>query len=166
MYADHPSSTLDDLSLEVLDSLQSAADEVKRRETWLPPGRGVLMHVIPRLIRLAHATAANLPEKTFVRKTIRQNTLRALAYASPDTRLATLFDLALTAKDTLSDLLIGPIDPEYEPYRYNIITTIGIFARHGLIRTVSDPARVRRVEAAFIEAGRIQADQKDKGDAS
>lgn len=166
MYADHTASTLEDLSLEVLDSLQSAADEVQRRETWLPPGRGVLMHVIPRLIRLAHAAGANLPEKVFVRRTIRQNTLRALAYAPPDTRLATLFDLALTAKPTLSDLLIGPIDPEYEPYRYNIVTTIGIFARHGLIRAISDPVRVRKVEAAFVEARKILTDQTDKGDAS
>ena len=137
---------------DVIDALVSAAREVGARETWLPPGQGVLVRIVPRAIRILHAAALTLPEKKFERRTIRQNTLRVLAYARADIRLGALFELAVEAPEALRDLLGGDLDQEYEPYRYNMIVTLGIFARHGLVHGVTRPDRLERVGRAMTRA--------------
>ncbi len=146
---------------DVIDALISAAREVGARETWLPASQGILVRIVPRAIRILHAAALTLPEKKFERRTIRQNTLRVLAYARADIRLGALFELAVEAPEALRDLLGGDVDQEYEPYRYNMIVTLGIFARHGLVHGVTRPDRMKRVSHAMNRARDMRKNRLD-----
>lgn len=158
----------EDLQLpdDVVDALMSAAREVNKIETWLPKGQGTLIRVIPRAMRILNAALTSLPEKVIERKTIRQNTLHILSYARADIRLMTIFDLGLHAPESLFDLLSGEIDPEYVPHRYNLVTTLGFFARHGLINGVTSPERVARVDRAMRRARDMHKKQSKEGASS
>lgn len=150
---------------EIVDAILSAARETETRETWLPENRGVFLRVMPRLVGVAHRATRTLPEDAAARKMIRQNTLRILAYTRPDLRLATLMDLALRDPETLRDLMCFRIDGEYEPYRYNIITSLGIFSRHGLLKAVTTPDRIERVSGAFMRARSMRSSSTNKEEA-
>lgn len=153
-----------DLPEDIIDALVSAAQEVNAIETWLPPRQGVIARVVPRAIRLLNAALIYLPEKLIERRTIRQNVLHMLAYTRADIRLMTIFDIALNSPEALHDLISGPIDPEYAPHRYNLVTTLGIFARHGLISGIANPKRIDRAERAIEKARRLRKNLVSEGE--
>ena len=141
---------------DVVDALISTAREMEPIETWLPKSQGVLMHIVPRAIRILNAALTSFPERLLERRTIRQNTLHILSYARADIRLMTIFDLSVNAPEALHDLLSGEIDPEYVVHRYNLVTALGFFARHGLINGVTHPDRVQRTQSAIMRARRMR----------
>lgn len=157
-------SATDDMHLpeEVIAALQSAAEDVRMSETWIPEQQGLLSGLVPRAVRLVISSIDHLPPQAMPRRMIRQNTLRFLSYVRADLRLGTLLELAMDAPDALRDLLAGEIDEEYEPYRYNIHVLAGLFARHGLIQGVLRPDRLKRVDAAMVQAQGIRSGQQTK----
>lgn len=158
-------SMTDDLQLpdDVVDALMSAARESNAIETWLPKRQGVLLRIIPRMLRILDAALSSLPEKVIERKMIRQNALHILSYARADIRLMTIFDLGLNSPEALYDLLSGEIDPEYVPHRYNLVTSLALFARHGLVSSITNPERVVRADKALKKARHLHAtDLKDE----
>lgn len=155
----------DDLNLpdDVVDALVSTAREADLMETWVPKRQGIILRVVPRALRLLSVAISSLPESVMERKTIRQNTLHILSYARADIRLKTLFDMGINTPEILHDLLSGDIDPEYVPHRYNIITSLGIFARHGLINGITSPERVIRADRAMRRSKQFhKADMKEE----
>ena len=148
---------------DVIDALTSAMREISSRENWIPPGQGALVRLVPRAIRILSAAAHSLPEGVFARKTIRQNTLRIMAYARADIRLGALLELAIHNEVALRDILCGSVDAAYEPYRYNMIIALGIFARHGLVAGVTSPERLDRVSSANEHAAALRKKRIDGG---
>lgn len=150
------------LSDDVIDALTSAAQEVGASETWLPARQGILVLLVPRVLRIVHAAVLTLPPAVLSRRTIRQNALRVLAYTRADVRLGALFEMADRSPDALRDILSGDVDQEYEPYRYNLIVLLGVFARHGLINGVTRADRLERVDKAMSRARDIHKDRIHK----
>ncbi|WP_411840052.1 hypothetical protein [Paracoccus sp. ME4] len=128
----------------VVTALISASDEVSRNESWTAPRRGGASAVVPRVMSVIAAAQAGLrdgPARSFVR----QNSLRILAYLPADLRLSALIEMASKHPEAIDDLFTGKITKPFEVYRYNIISSLGVFARHGLVEEVFTRDRIERV---------------------
>ncbi|MCE6959693.1 hypothetical protein LAZ40_11750 [Cereibacter sphaeroides] len=147
----------------VIDSIMTASSELSARETWVPRNHGFIPVLVPRLIALMVGASRRLDPDGLAARMVRQNALRVLAYLEADVRLTLLLDLARRAPAVIDDLFAGPIDDPYEPYRYNIFASLGIFARHGLIREIFTPERIASVRQAMIRTEK-GARGEDKGE--
>lgn len=137
----------------VVDSILTASQEIGERETWVPKNHGLIPALVPRLITLMVSASRRLDPEGAPARLVRQNTLRVMAYLEADIRITLLLDLARRAPGVVDDLFAGDIDDAYEPYRYNLFTTLGVFARHGLIREVFTPSRIATVREAMTKSG-------------
>lgn len=140
----------------VVDSILTASQEISENETWVPRNHGLIPTLVPRLISLMVSSSRRLNPQGNPARLVRQNTLRVLAYLEADIRITLLLDLARRAPAVVDDLFAGDIDAAYEPYRYNLFTTLGVFARHGLIREVFTPVRIATVQDAMVRSGQVR----------
>lgn len=149
----------------VVTALISASDEVGQHETWTAPRRGGATAVVPRIISIISASRNTIGSDSKMGLFVRQNTLRILAYLPADLRLSALIDLASRNPEALDDIICGKINPSFESYRYNIISSLGVFARHGLVEEVFTQERVERVSGIMGDLRRpprLAAQQREK----
>lgn len=128
----------------VVTALISASDEVSRNESWTAPRRGGASAVVPRVMTVIAAAQVGLRDGA-TRNFVRQNALRILAYLPADLRLSALIEMATKHPEAIDDLFTGNISKPFEVYRFNIITSLGVFARHGLVEEVFTRDRIERV---------------------
>lgn len=146
----------------VVDSIVTASQEISERETWVPRNHGLIPALVPRLVSLMVSSSRRLNPEGNPARLVRQNILRVLAYLEADIRITLLLDLARRAPGVVDDLFAGDIEPAYEPYRYNLFTTLGVFARHGLIREVFTPSRIATVRDAMTKSGQNKAPRSER----
>lgn len=151
--------TLDHMSGSIVDAILSASEEISTRETWAPRGRGVFPVLAPRLISLMINGVRRLDPNGPPAMTVRQNVIRIMAYMDPDLRIAMLLDLSARKPEVVDDLFSGKVDGNFEIYRYNLFSTLGIFARHGLVREVFTQERLGTVRDAMSKV----SDARRKG---
>lgn len=135
----------DSLPEPVANAIMSTVSHLRRKEAWVPPTRSAVMLGMPRLIGIALNSASLLDPESAAAQSVRQGVLRILAYLSADIRVVALIRIATENPRALDDILVGRIDSDHRPYRYNIMTSLGIFARHGLMNEVMTEERVDRV---------------------
>lgn len=146
----------------VVDSILTASQEIAERETWVPRNHGLIPALVPRLVSLMISSSRRLDPEGRSARLVRQNILRVLAYLEADIRITLLLDLARRAPGVIDDLFAGDIEEAYEPYRYNLFTTLGVFARHGLIREVFTPSRIATVRDAMTRSGQARAGRSER----
>lgn len=139
------SSRGDSLPEPVANALMTTANHLRRKEAWVPPVRGAVMLGMPRLIGIAVASTSEIDPDSAAAQAVRQGVLRILAYLSADIRVMVLIRIATMNTEALDDILTGKIDPDHRAYRYNIMTSLGVFARHGLVNEVMTAERIDRV---------------------
>jgi hypothetical protein len=147
----------------IIDALHTSAEEMAEVETWIPPSRGITLHIARLasiLYRANHGRAA-----VSQRRLVREQTLRMLAYAHPDLRLNFLIDLSDRDPRALNDLMLGDVDPSFSAYRFNIFASLGIFARHSLFNEVMSERRLRKVRSAMSRVAAQRATRKEQPDA-
>lgn len=140
----------------IANALVTASDEVSGRERWVPRRRSEVIGTIPRLMAVVMAARRRFDPDSRSGRLIRQSSLRVLAYVPADLRLTCLLDLSLRNPLALDDLMSGEVSREYEIYRYNILSTLGVFARHGLIEEVFTRERVDTVGKAVDRVRRAR----------
>jgi hypothetical protein len=150
----------DHMTGSVVASIVSASEEIAARETWSPRGRGVFPVLAPRLVALVTHASRSLDPDGLAARTVRQNALRLMAYMDADLRIAMLLDLAARRQAVIDDLFCGPVDEAFEIYRYNLFSSLGIFARHGLVREVFTEDRLGQVRGAMT---RMAARRREGG---
>ena len=129
----------------VIAALIGASDELSEVESWTASRRSGANGAMRRIMSVIVSSQNMIPAHTRVRGGIRQQVLRILAYLPADLRLSCLIDLATRDPDALDDLFAGRIAPEYERFRFNIICSLGAFARHGLVEEVFTNERIQAV---------------------
>lgn len=144
------------ISETIAIALMTASEEISGSEQWVPRRRSEIVSAIPRLMTIVMAARRKFSAESRSARMIRQSSLRVLAYLPADLRLNCLMDLAVRNPLALDDLLTGPIAPNYEVYRYNIFSSLGIFARHGLVEEVFTKERVD-VVGQIVERSRKAA---------
>ncbi|MCW3782567.1 hypothetical protein OM960_13325 [Defluviimonas sp. CAU 1641] len=132
----------------VVSALIGASDEIAASETWVAPRRGGVSGAVPRIMSVIMASNAMLRRDTAARSFVRSSCLRVLAYLPADLRLSALIDLANRNPEALDDIFSGSIPEEYEIFRFNILASLGVFARHGLIEEVFTRDRIEAVGKA------------------
>lgn len=85
--------------------------------------------------------------------TTRRDILLVLSYLPAKTRLGFLFAMAERQPDALEALLADAYDRRLEPVYYNILATIGSFARHALLADIFSSERLKRAEM-IVRSGR------------
>ena len=158
------SKKVDALPGSVLEAVQSTRNELRRKEGWVPILRGPGVRGISSLITIALAAHEKLSDSSKSRKVIRQGILKILAYLPADSRIVALIDLAALNPHALDDILIGRIDERHEAYRYNVMTSLGIFARHGLINEVLTNERLDLVSSSLGDVRKRMHDAVRKTD--
>lgn len=133
----------------VINAIVTTAGHLKEREPWIPDQKFGASWGVPRLIAIAAAASTRLSGRPSVHRMTRQSLLKAFAYVGAGPRVAALIDLAHRSPEALDDLLVGPIDARFSVYRYNIMTSLGIFARHGLINEVLTIDRMNAVSQSL-----------------
>ncbi len=152
-YAQSPGA----LSETVVSALISASDEISAKETWAASRRSGASALVPRIMGLIIIAPRMLRRDHSVRIYIRQNVLKVLAYLPADLRLGSLIDMAGRNPEALDDIFSGHIAEDYEIYRYNVISSLGIFARHGLVEEVFTAERIKTVGDSVRETHRKAA---------
>lgn len=146
----------------VVTALISASDELTQRETWAAPRRGGAAAAVPRMISVIMSAQRMIRRGSSARTFVRQHSLRVMAYLPADMRLSALIEMASRNPEALDDIFSGQISPEFEVYRYNVISSLGVFARHGLVEEVFTRDRIEAVGASVRNVRRrTSADQKD-----
>lgn len=145
---------------EIEEALLVTMQEMSDHEVWAVPAGRLVSDFGAHAIRIFSASVRSLPPSSRARRIVRQSTIRIIAYLPAAMRISLLFSLARMSQLLIHDLMKGDIDSEFEPHRYNIIVTLGIFARNGLFLGVTEPSRIGRVQAAILEAKRLQARTK------
>ncbi|MBW3243609.1 hypothetical protein KUV57_13125 [Epibacterium sp. DP7N7-1] len=148
----------------VVTALISASDEIAQRETWAAPRRGGAAAAVPRIISIIMAAQGMLRPSSSVRAYVRQNSLRVLAYLPADLRLGALIDMASRNPEALDDLFSGKISKEFDVYRYNVISTLSVFARHGLIEEVFTRENIEAVGQSVQSVRRRAVTDARKGE--
>lgn len=148
----------------VVTALISASDEISQRETWAAPRRGGAAAAVPRIISIVMAAQGMIRPGSSVRTYVRQNSLRVLAYLPADLRLGALIDMASRNPEALDDIFSGKISQEFEVYRYNVISTLGVFARHGLVEEVFTRENIEAVGQSVQDVRRKAAADARKGE--
>lgn len=134
----------DDVMPETISrALSSASREVASTETWVPVRTGAMSGIISRLVASLHGGL--LGRNGPLTQPIREQSLRLLAYMPVELRLAAVMNVVRTRPESIDDILSGPIRPEYMIYRYNILSSLGVFARHGLVEEVFTRDRMQAV---------------------
>ena len=127
----------------IVRALTSASREVATTETWVPRRSGAMSGIVSRLVAVLHG---GLLGRTGPRtQPIREQSLRLLAYMPAELRLAAIMNVVRTRPESIDDMLCGKIRPEYMIYRYNILSSLGVFARHGLVEEVFTRDRMQAV---------------------
>jgi hypothetical protein len=147
----------------ILDALHTSAAEMAEVETWIPKSAGITLHIARLasiLYRANHGRAAAAQ-----RKLVREQTMRMLAYATPDLRLNFLVDLSERDPRALNDLLLGDVDPSFSAYRFNLMASLGIFARHSLFNEVMSERRMRKVRGAMARVAARRTTGAEHSDA-
>lgn len=153
----------DALPETVVTALISASEEISERETWVAPRRGGAAAIVPRLISIVMAAQGMIRPTSSLRSYVRQHSLRVLAYLPADMRLGALIDMASRNPEALDDIFAGQISEEFEVYRFNVISTLGVFARHGLIEEVFTRENIEAVGRSVQDVRRKVA-AAHKGD--
>lgn len=148
----------------VVTALISASDEISERETWVASRRSGAAAAVPRIISIVMAAQGMLRRDSSVRGYVRQNTLRVMAYLPADLRLGALVHLASSNPEALDDIFSGPISKDFEIYRFNVISTLGCFARHGLVEEVFSRENIEEVGRAVQTVRRRAATESRKGE--
>ncbi len=159
---DHYAQSPGALSETVVSALISASDEISAKETWAASRLSGASALVPRIIGLIVTAPKMLRRDHSARIYIRQNILKVLAYLPADLRLGCLIDMAGRNPEALDDIFSGHIAEDYEIYRYNVISSLGIFARHGLVEEVFTAERIRAVGQSVRETHR-RAAMKQRG---
>lgn len=126
----------------MLSAMSSASEEISRAEKWVPARAGVMSSSMSRIMSIALASVNIIPAERSARGVIRQNLLKVIAYLPADLRLRVMIDLAKRNPEALDDLFSGRVDEKFEVYRYNLLSSLGVFARHGLVEEVFTRERI------------------------
>lgn len=137
----------------IAKALISASEEISGSEKWVPRRRSEVILAIPRLMSIIVGARRSFDPASRSGRIIRESSLRVMAYFPADLRLTCLLDLAVRNPLALDDLMVGEVGPNYQVYRYNILSSLGVFARHGLIEEVFTKDRVAAV-GAIIDRNR------------
>lgn len=140
-----PQEPLPVLAPTLRTALVTASEEISEAETWVPPFTDRSMSTIPRLMAVIFAASRLLSPAGRPRHMLRAKSVRILAYLPADLRLSAVISIARRDPDALDDLFTGPVPDSHEIYRYNLLSSLGIFARHGLVEEVFTQERVRDV---------------------
>ncbi|MFG6083437.1 hypothetical protein ACEUZ9_004697 [Paracoccus litorisediminis] len=140
----------------IAKALISASEEISGTEVWVPRRRSEVMSAIPRLMAIVMASRKRFDPTSRSGRIIRESSLRVMAYFPADLRLTCLLDLAVRNPLALDDLMSGEIGPTYQVYRYNILSSLGVFARHGLVEEVFTRERVTDVGRIVDRARRAR----------
>lgn len=144
----------------VCSALVSSAEELSQSESWVPRRRGPVIAIIPRLMgSIARFGLARAHGDAAAYRRACGTALRAMAYFPADLRLAMLLEISIASPDTLDDLITIDLPAEYAPARYNLLHSLGVFARHGLIEEVFTQERVDQISMLVEEARRGQGGQ-------
>ncbi len=138
----------------------NASREIAASEPWAQVRRRAAGAALPALLSTVSAAGALLPRESVHRKILRQTALKIFAYLPADLRLMSFIDLAARDPAALDDLFTGDVADKYMPYRYNLLSTLGVFARHGLVEEVFTADRVRHVGRVM---GSLQTSRGDAG---
>ena len=150
------------LSETVVSALISASEELSTRETWATTRRSGASAMVPRVMSIIMSAQHMLRRDNPVRIYVRQNVLKILAYLPADLRLGALIDMAGRNPDALDDIFTGKVSEEFEIYKYNVISSLGVFARHGLVEEVFTQSRIKDVSNSVRDSHR-KAAMKTRG---
>lgn len=127
----------------ILRALTSASREVSGRETWVPQRNGAMSEIVSRMVAAMHGGL--LSRNGPLTQPIREQSIRLFAYLPVELRLAAIMNVVRSNPQAIDDMLGGRVRPEFEIYRYNILASLGVFARHGLVEEVFTRDRIRSV---------------------
>jgi hypothetical protein len=150
------------LSETVVAALISASEELSTRETWVASRRSGASAMVPRVMSVIMSSQKMLRRNNPVRIYVRQNVLKILAYLPSDLRLGALIDMAGRNPDALDDIFTGEVSEDYEIYKFNVISSLGVFARHGLVEEVFTQSRINEVGQSVRDSHR-KAAMKSRG---
>ena len=130
-------------------SIETVADERGSVERWTKPlsffQKSFPEVMISAIDHIYHRTHHG----NVLRHKINISTLKILAYMSVETRLRFLISLSLINKEAVNEILTQPMAPSHEAYRFNILTSLGSFSRHGLVNEVMTQERADIVSRAW-----------------
>lgn len=149
----HSSAEQEALPESVCAALVSSSEELSQSERWVPRRRGPVLAIVPRFMSaLTRISLSRRKSDPVAYAQACGTSLKCLAYFPADLRLAIILDLSLSAPETLEDLLGLEIPHEYAPARYNVLHSLGVFARHGLIEEVFTQERVAEISKLVGDA--------------
>lgn len=143
--SDAPSAPAPVLAPTLRTALVTASEEISEAEAWVPPFTEKSVSTIPRLMAVIFAASQILKPSGKARRLLRAKSVMILAYLPADLRLSAIISIARRDSDALDDLFTGPIPSSHEIYRYNLLSSLGVFARHGLVEEVFTQDRIREV---------------------
>lgn len=131
------------LTKNVLAALLHTGDELEKSEGWAesasssqPYAARIASLMIASSVSASHGTRISLP--------VRVSAIKALAYMPARHRIATILEVSCSRPDVLNALFDGPLTPEAEACRYNVVRSLGVFARNGLAQEVFTVERTKR----------------------
>lgn len=146
----------------LLRALADASYDIGDRENWVsqssPHRMSTKSYLMGFLLSYVNPQIYSRP----IRNRVRALGLRILAFMPAEDRLGTLIILSQKDERVIQDLFSGEIPEHYEPYRHNIITSIAIFARYGLMREVFTHARIHDVETAIRRVQKAGSDDNSE----
>lgn len=130
-------------------TIRTAAEERGRQEKWTLPLTALGNHFPSRLARLIDAADRRIPETSETSRKVRNLALRTLAYMQMETRTRLLIDLSIYNPGALNRILMEPVDSVHEVFRVNILTSLGVLSRHGLVNEVLTKQRIALVSQEY-----------------
>jgi len=153
MIQDRSEPGVSSLPSTISSALISASHEISQGEPWVTR-RGLAGSTVPRLMAVLLGLGRKGGHDSKMRQYIREKCLRLLAYMPAEIRLMSMVELARKSPDTLDDLFTGKIAEDVEIFRYNLLTSLGVFSRHGLVAEVFTKDRAKTVRRLMDDARR------------
>lgn len=148
-----------------MKTIDTAAKERGRQEVWTLPLSALGNHFPSRLARLIDTADRKIPETSNTARKVRHLALRTLAYMQMKTRTRLLIDLSIHNPDALNRILMEPVDSVHEVFRVNILTSLGVLSRHGLVNEVLTRERIAMVNQEYNRM-RPQTREENDGESS
>lgn len=137
-----------ELPTSVLDALYETGSELSEREPWVASRRSGAISIVPRVATLMAGVGGKTNPDSIMGSAIRSSALNILAYLPADLRLAALIDLAARNPASVDLLFSGHVSRATAVQRFNVLSSLGVFARHGLVEEVFTSERVDRAVRA------------------
>lgn len=149
-----------DLPPSISSAIRSCTRELGEVESWALPLSKFGNRAPERLAAILDKAEKHLDHRGNSWRLVRENIPSVLAYMTTDSRMRCVMMLARRNPIAFNDIISSDCEDRGRRHRFNIIMSLGVFSRHGLVSEVFERRRVNTV-SQILRQQRVAGDQHD-----